>query len=99
MRKKLKLKRCSNYALASFIYFISNNVYNIVSKRNEDFRETYKREELILEEAKNELMNRIKGVLSNLLNERKDLNLQEINLSELSSLIKNNLEYVLEMFL
>lgn len=99
MRKKLKLKRCSNYALASFIYFISNNVYNIVSKKNEDFRETYKREELILEDAKNEFINRIKPTLSNLLDERKELNLQEINLSELSSLIKNNLEYVLEMFL
>lgn len=97
-KKKINIKKTSNFQLASFIYYISNNVYSVVFQWNHCVNEALNVEWIILEETKKQFVLKINSILTDLLDERAKLWLPEIDIMQLWELISTNLIYLLNLF-
>lgn len=97
-KKKINIKKSSNFQLASFVYYVSNSIYDIIIKEKDFSKEFCNGLDNIIENTKREFINKIEHILSKLFEEREDLGLPEIDMNELKELIYNNLIYVLNLF-
>lgn len=97
-KKKINIKKSSNFQLASFIYYISNNIYSLILNWNHSIKELCDIEDRLIEDVKNQFIWKINSILTNLLDERAKIWLPEIDVKELWELISSNLIYLLNLF-